>query len=353
MEQTERLIARQTRRRFVQTMTGVGLSLAGASLLAGCAGLRAPGAPVARETELETTTIRLAKFAPLCFAPQYLAEDLLRAKGFTDVQYIELPSTTNNVDMAVAAGEIDMAMSAVGTVIVQAEAGDSQVMLAGIHVGCYELFANPTIHTIGDLKGKRVAVSTERSGRHVHLAAMAAYVGVDLNRDVSVVFDGPSDAIRKLPAGEIDAFMANPPEPQELRARGVGHVIVNTATDRPWSQYFCCMLTVNRAYLQKHPVATKRALRAILEAADLCASEPERAARSVVDRGFTPNYGYALQSFKDVPYDRWRDYDPEDAVRFYSLRLREVGMIKSSPEQVIQKSTDWRFLNELKQELKA
>ena len=77
-----------------------------------------------------------------------------------------------------------------------------------------------------------------------------------------------------------------PPEPQELRARKIGHVILNTATDRPWSQYFCCMLFGNRDFVREHPVATKRVLRAILKAADLCAAEPERAAQQLVDGGF-------------------------------------------------------------------
>jgi NitT/TauT family transport system substrate-binding protein len=338
---------RLDRRGFLQgSLAGAGLAL-----LAGCGGSSHPVAPALGEGSLETSTIRLAKTAPLCFAPQYLAEDLLRAKGFTDVQYVDVPPA--GIDPAVVAGEIDMAMTAVGGGIIQADAGDSQVMLAGIHVGCYELFANPTVRTISDLKGKMVAVSAERSGRHLHLAAIAAYVGMDLNRDATMVYDAPADAIRRFSAGQIDAFIANPPEPQELRAQGVGRVIVNTATDHPWSQYFCCMLTVNRTYLQKHPVATKRGLRAILEAADICANEPERAAQSVVDRGFTANYGYAVQSFKDVPYDRWREYDPEDTVRFYSLRLQEVGMIKSSPDQIIKKGTDWGFFNELKKELKT
>jgi len=49
----------------------------------------------------------------------------------------------------------------------------------------------------------------------------------------------------------------------------------------------------------------------------------------------------------------WREYDPEDTVRFYALRLRELGMIKSSPQKIIADGTDWRFLNELKRELKA
>jgi NitT/TauT family transport system substrate-binding protein len=59
-----------------------------------------------------------------------------------------------------------------------------------------------------------------------------------------------------------------------------------------------------------------------------------------------------LQTLKDNPY-KWREYDPEDTVRFYALRLQEVGLIKSSPQKIIADGSDWRFLNELKRELKA
>jgi hypothetical protein len=104
---------------------------------------------------------------------------------------------------------------------------------------------------------------------------------------------------------------------------------------------------------KKHPIATKRALRAILKGADPCSLEPERAARTLVDDGFTPRYDYALQTMKDLPYNKWRVYDPEDSVRFYALRLREAGMIKSSPQKLIAQGTDWRFPNELKKELKG
>jgi NitT/TauT family transport system substrate-binding protein len=98
---------------------------------------------------------------------------------------------------------------------------------------------------------------------------------------------------------------------------------------------------------------TKAVLRAILKAADLCVSEPARAAQRLVDGGYTPRYDYALQTLNEVPYDKWREYDPEDTVRFYALRLHEVGMIKSSPQKIIADGTDWRFWNELKRELKA
>ena len=106
-------------------------------------------------------------------------------------------------------------------------------------------------------------------------------------------------------------------------------------------------------YVRRHPVATKRVLRAILKAADLCVTEPARAAQRVVDGGFTARYDYTLQTLKEVPYDKWREYDPEDTIRYYALRLHEAGMIKSLPSKIIAENTDWRFLNELKRELKT
>jgi NitT/TauT family transport system substrate-binding protein len=140
---------------------------------------------------------------------------------------------------------------------------------------------------------------------------------------------------------------------QDLRDRHIGHVVANSTVDRPWSQYFCCMLASNRDYVRNHPVATKRVLRALLKADDLCATEPTRVAQRLVDGGFTPRYDNALQTMNEVPYDKWREYDPEDTIRYYALRLHEVGFIKATPQKIIADGTDWRFLNELKRELKA
>ena len=132
---------------------------------------------------------------------------------------------------------------------------------------------------------------------------MAAQVGLDAGKDVDWV-SGSGPAVNPLELfaqGKIDAFLAFPPNPQELRAQHVGHVLISTAADRPWSDYFCCMLFGNREYIRDHPVATKRAMRAILKAADLCAAQPEWVARRLIDRGFAPRYDYALQTLKDVP----------------------------------------------------
>src|SRR5947207_4985728 len=111
---------------------------------------------------------------------------------------------------------------------------------------------------------------------------MAAQVGLDPERDLQWVIDPKVKPLDLFAEGKIDAFLGFPPEPQELRARHAGHVIVSTALDRPWSQYFCCMLSGNRDYVRNYPIATKRALRAILKATDLCATDPARAARQIV-----------------------------------------------------------------------
>ena len=180
---------------------------------------------------------------------------------------------------------------------------------------------------------------------------MATLVGLDPAKDINWVTSAEPKPIELFLDGKVDAFLGFPPEPQRLRAQGVSHVIVNSAQDRPWSQYFCCMLAGNPEFVRTKPNARQGVVRAMLRATDLCLSAPTKVARQIVDRGFTTNYDYAVQTLSDVPYGKWRDYDPEDTLRFYALRLHEAGMIKSSPDRIIAEGADWRFLREVRREL--
>jgi NitT/TauT family transport system substrate-binding protein len=315
---------------------------------AGAAGVLDTRSALADEAPPETTAIRVARFPGICGAPVYTAEALLRAEGFNDVRYLPKPPLD-----AVARGDTDFDFDAAPWVVAQLAAGEPITALAGIHPGCFELFAHEPIQTISDLKGKRFGIPALGSSPHLLLAVMAAHVGLDPHKDIDWVVSPTGYFIDLFAAREVDAFLGFPPEPQELRARGIGRAILNTTIDKPWSQYFCCTAFGNREFVRAHPVATKRFLRAILKAADLCISEPQRTARRLVDAGFTERYDYALQSLTELPYASWREFDPEDTMRFYALRLHEVGMITSSPNAILAEGTDWRFLNELKRELKA
>ena len=203
-----------------------------------------------------------------------------------------------------------------------------------------------------------MAVTYPRGGDTIFVSMFAAYVGIDPKKDIHWVFV-PDDRERMglLAEGKIDAFLTTAPLTYEIREKRIGHVLVNTTTDKPWSQYLCCMVTSTRNFVREHPVATKRALRALLKASDLCAREPERVAQLIAERDVPPfynwRYDHILKGLQEIPYGQWREYDPEDAVRFNALWMREVGMIKSSPQEIIARGTDWRFLNELKRELKV
>jgi len=234
----------QTRRSFLTT-----LSLAGASSF-----VRIPST-LAAEGPPETTVIRLARQPTICVAPQFVAEELLRVEGFTDIRYVD--TLAPEVPEAVARGKVDYSLAYASQFVASIDAGEPVTLLAGVMVGCFELFGKEGIRSIAELKGKTVGVQALGSTPHVLLTVLAA------------------------------------------------------------------------------------------------AAEPARAARRLVDGGFADRYDYALQSLTELPYDKWRDYDPEDSVRFYALRLREAGMTKASPQKIIAEGTDWRFLNELKRELKA
>ena len=111
------------------------------------------------------------------------------------------------------------------------------------------------------------------------------------------------------------------------------------------------MLIGNADFVRRSPIATKRVVRAMMRATDICAAKPDWVAQRLVDRGLAARYDYARQGLEDVSYRAWRDYDAEDAVRFWALRERELGIIKSSPDKIIATGTDWRFLKEVRKEL--
>jgi len=331
-----------TRRRFIASLAGIG----GSAHLHCLAAASAGGLPPP-----ETNKLRLISTPAICAAPMYVAHELLQTEGFTDIEYVKLDYAGPSA--VLAAGQADISADAIGVILTRVAAGDPLVALAGLHLGCYELFGTQRVRAIRDLKGKTVTIDSLGGPQHIFLAAMAAYVGLDPRKDINWDIHPSGESMQRFIDGKSDAFLGFPPQPQELRDKKAGHVVVNTAVDKPWSEYYCCFIAANSSFVQKNPIAAKRALRAHLMAADVCASQPERAARIIFDKGYSPKYEYALETMREVCYNAWRDYEPNNAVRFHALRLREVGMIKGDPNKLIAQGTDWRFLNELKRELKA
>jgi NitT/TauT family transport system substrate-binding protein len=356
------LIRRESlsRRDFLRVAASAGAVGAGAVLLGACSD-DGKGSPTSTpgiviDPPPETTTLRLGKSVTPCQGPLHLAEQFLPAEGFTTVQYIDEGSDIGRADR-LAAGEIDLDIILVQDLVAAADAGDQLVILAGVYNTCWELFGNERVQSLRDLKGKRIwAYSRTNSayGRigHVgHVEALLAYVGIGRS-EVEYVELSVGDGLQQFEAGTIDAIAVAALGSTALRIARIGHVILDGAADPPWSQYFGGMVTGNREFAEKHPAATKRALRAILKATDVCAREPERAARNLADKGVTiGTYDLILDAISELSYAAWREFNPEDTMRFYALRLREAGLVKSTPDELIARATDWRYLEEIKREL--
>src|SRR5919198_6139035 len=157
---------RWSRREFLTTA-----ALAGTGALLGWR----PGA-VAAEPPPETTSLRLLESPALCWAPQYVAEELLRAEGFSRLEYVK-KQIGAGIFQALASGEAHMSMSIAGPLIIKVDGVNPIIILAGVHVGCYQLFGTPRVRTIRDLKGKTVGVQGLGGGAHVTLSTMLSYVG--------------------------------------------------------------------------------------------------------------------------------------------------------------------------------
>ncbi|MER9599918.1 ABC transporter substrate-binding protein [Mesorhizobium sp. M0244] len=328
----------QNRRRFM------------AGIAAGAAGVIAAPRLALAEPAPETTKVRLPVFAKVsdCQSPMYAATELLHAEGLTDVEFVSSGTGPDSSDW-IGHGEIDFDWNYPLAHVLNIAKGAPIKVLTGLHVGCLELIANDRVVGIPDLKGKTVGVDGSTI-QYLLLNVMSSYVGLDPAKDFETLVT--PDAVQSLAEGKIDAFLGGPPTPQQARERKLGHVLVSTAIDKPWSQYFCCMLASTADYAGRYPMATKRVMRSLLKAVDLCITNPEAVAKSAVDIGYATDY--TLQAIRsDIRYDKWREYDPEDSLRFYALRMQETNAVTMRPQEVLDRGTDWRFLKELKREMKT
>lgn len=331
-----------TRREFVSAAAVAGASVFAPDLLAA-------------EPPPETSRIRLVA-GGLCFAPLFIAEEFLRAKGFDDIGYVGASYTGASAQIGldrVAAGLTDISFDFATQHLLRIDAGQPLVIVGGAHAGCIEVFGARGIRALRDLKGKVVVAATS-GGPKALLSLMFQYVGIDPNREIQWRIEPRhAEALRLLEAGEAQAYSTSPPRAQEVRARGTANVILNTTTDRPWSDHFCCLITAHREFVRKHPVAARRALRAILKAEALCSADPERAGRLIEKRYPAAKPEILVQAMKEIPYRTWRELSPEGTMRFYAIRMHELGIIKTDPKKLIARGADLRFFDELRKELKA
>ena len=207
-----------SRRRFLSSMA-----------LAGITSTLPPLGARAAEPILETVTIKLPIAPAICTMPQMITEQLLQAEGFTDIRFVDEPP--GNASKQLACGDVDLMVNYASNFIVGRDKGETTTLLAGVHGGCFVLFGPEDVHGIAGLKGRTVGVPGFGTGPDLLMALMAAEVGLEPKKDLRWIANPKEKPKDLYIAGKIDAFLAFPPEPQELRAKHIGRVIF----ERPWT----------------------------------------------------------------------------------------------------------------------
>jgi len=209
----------------------------GVAALAGAAGLSAYDIrSAAADPPPETNKLRIHESPVTCIAPQLVVQELLHAEGFTDVRYVNYPKDTKLwPPESYLSGETDIGFSFSPTDIRFIDAGAPVTILAAAHAGCVELMACKRVRSTRELRGKTAAIDDVPDTK-IFISMFAAYVGVNPNIDINWVTQPPADWLRLMAEGEIDTCFTGPPLSVEFRQKKVGHVLVNTTTDKPWSQ---------------------------------------------------------------------------------------------------------------------
>src|SRR5260370_5867724 len=204
---------------------------------AGAAGFLRASRVLAAEG-LETTTVRIAHVPGICIAPQYVAEELLHAEGFTDVRYVRLAPGSNSPE-GIARGEVDFGVNFASVLVAGFDRGVELTVLGGVHVGCFELFVNDGSRSLAELKGKRVGITFLGSPGHLFLAAIAAHVGIDPSQDLHwVTSEQPAGPIELFTAGRGGALLPFPPLPHKIRGSLRGPVLHTSPLCTPRSRWF-------------------------------------------------------------------------------------------------------------------
>ena len=229
-----------------------------------------------------------------------IAEALLRAEGFTDVRYVCRKAASADAAIATRRARFRLRASRLGSSFV--DAGVPITVLAGMHSGCYELFAHEPIRTHHRLEGQERRHPDSHARARTCTCRSWRRMSASIPQGHRMGHEPCGNAHGSVRRGEIDAFLAFPPEPQELRARKIGRV----SSTRPWiglgrtTSAACCPASRVRARLsgrhQARSAGRAQGRRSLRRRAGT-------AARQLVDGGFTESYDYALQTLTEVPYD--------------------------------------------------
>src|SRR5437867_9738424 len=291
-------------------ITAVSLSVL---LVAGCG--KNPASSAAHSNKVRVGYIGLT-----CEAPIYVAYE----RGFFKEEGLEPELVKCNwatYKDALALGNYDITHHLVMYFLKPIEQGLDVRFLAGIHRGCLRVQAGvkTNIHTIEDLKGKRIGVPGMGTPPFVFANRVFGTHGIDPGKDITWKVFPAGELGLAIDKGEVDAVCNAEPIGSLLLAQGKVRNIADQMTDAPYKDEYCCEVIANGKWVDANPDTAARATRAMLKGAKWVETNPKAAAILAVEKKYlasTPELNTtALAGLRYIPSVRLADESVHSAAR--------------------------------------
>ncbi len=231
--------------------------------------------------------VRIGYIGLTCEAPIFTAYE----KGFFKEEGLEpelVKCAWANYKDTLALGGYDITQHLVMYFLKPIEQGLDVRFLAGIHRGCLRVQAGvkTNIHTIQDLKGKRIGVPGMGTPPFVFANRVFGTHGIDPAKDITWKVFPAGELGLAIDKGEVDAVCNAEPIGSLLIAQGKVRNIADQMMDAPYKDEYCCEVIANGKWVDANPDTAARATRALLKGAKWVETNPKAAAVMAVEKKY-------------------------------------------------------------------
>src|SRR5438876_8528866 len=231
--------------------------------------------------------VRVGYIGLTCEAPIYTAVE----KGFFKEEGLEpelVKCSWATYKDALALGSYDITHHLVMYFLKPIEQGLDVKFLAGIHRGCLRVQAGvkTNIHTIQDLKGKRIGVPGMGTPPFVFANRVFGTHGIDAGKDITWKVFPAGELGLAIDKGEVDAVCNAEPIGSLLIAEGKVRNIADQIMDEPYNKEYCCEVIANGKWVDANRDTAARATRALLKGAKWVQTNPRAAAVLAVEKKY-------------------------------------------------------------------
>ena len=208
----------------------------------------------------------------------YYAAAGLTAEGFKGTSYTE----------ALGTQQATVAVGHIATMLVPITNGVDLTFVGGAHIGCKSIYvlADSDYDTTADLKGTDISVPNGIGASDYNITCLLLDAdGINPQTDVNLVQVSSDACVAAMERGEISACLLSDTFAYAMVKEGKLKCI-RSLLDEDFADENCCVVAMNRTFVQENPVHAKKIVQAVQKAHAWMRENAADATQLLLDRGW-------------------------------------------------------------------